>query len=277
MPSKRKQPYERSKSVGGNFKNTRAVAATKNTSVSPFFKPASPLSSEPSMPPAYLKSMVPAREVYLEVFKDAYPNLTPRDDYDIMILGSNRRVGTKEEILAWVDQRMQLDIKRSGSRDAVLESAKKLLDDLVAPTGRKPRPGCNTAHIRPIPGSKYSLRLWPGNPYVNEYCMDIVDTDTKQAVNSPFKFDLWVIPDPDAPWLSGPIGCLRSLERNFGIPQQDILPGEEKWVLRDGQTCLIRRPGEKDVRFTVPVRKRRKLPTTEEEVYILDFPKEEEV
>ncbi|KAI0674827.1 hypothetical protein C8Q78DRAFT_1009108 [Trametes maxima] len=270
--SKRKQPYERSKSVGGNLKNTRAVAAPNDTSTDSCSKPLPPSSSEPSALPAYPSSLVPAREVYLEVFNKAYPNLTPRDDYDVLTLGSTRRTGTNAEIQAWVDQRMELNITRSGSREAVLESAKKILDALIAPTGLKPRPGRDTGHIRPIPNSKYSIRLWPGNPYVNEYCMDIVDTATKQPVNSPFEFDLWIIPDLDTPWLGGPAGCLRSLERNFGIPQHKILPGEEKWVLRDGQSCLIRRPGEKDIRFTVPVRKRRNPPITEE-VYILDFPK----
>ncbi|KAI0674828.1 hypothetical protein C8Q78DRAFT_1009110 [Trametes maxima] len=275
--SKRKQPYERSKGSNGKFRTTRVVAATKNISASSRSKPIAPLSeSEPPAPPAFPNSLVPAREVYLEIFNKAYPTLLPRDDYDIMMLGANRRTGTKEEILAWVDRCMEADIEESGSREAVLESAKQLLDDLVAPTGRKPRPGRDTSHIRPIPNSKYSIRLWPGNPYVNEYCMDIVDTATKQPVNSPFEFDFWIIPDLDTPWLGGPAGCLRSLERNFGIPQHKILPGEEKWVLRDGQSCLIRRPGEKDIRFTVPVRKRRKPPITEE-VYILDFPKEDEV
>ncbi|KAI0644640.1 hypothetical protein C8Q79DRAFT_972929 [Trametes meyenii] len=273
--SKRKQPYERSKGSNGKSRTTQAVASTKNTSSSRSKPIAASSESEPPAPLAFPNSMVPAREVYLEIFNKAYPDLLPRDDYDIMVLGSNRRTGTKEEILAWVDEQMEQDIEESGSREAVLESAKQLLDGLVAPTGRKPRPGRDTAHIRPIPGSKYSIRLWPGNPYMSEYCMDIVNTATGQAVNSPFKFDLWIIPSPDASWLSGPAGCLRSLERNFGIPQHKILPGEEKWVLRDGQTCLIRRPGQKDILFTVPVRKRRNAPAIEE-AHILDFPKEED-
>lgn len=104
--------------------------------------------------------------------------------------------------------------------------------------------------------------------------MDIVDNATKQAVNSPFEFDLWVVPNPCAPWLSMPAGCVRSLERNIGLSQHEILPGEEKWLLRDGQTCLLKRPGKRDVQFTVPIRKRFQ-PVNIYDVDILDFPAEE--
>lgn len=139
---------------------------------------------------------------------------------------------------------------------------------------RKPRPGRDLVHTRPIPGSRYSIRLWPGNPYVHEYCMDFVDTATQEAVNSPFEFELWAVPSLDAPWLSMPSGRLHSLERNFHIAQDKILPAEEKWVLRDGQTCLLKRPGKKDVMFSVPKRKVNSLPAAGYDVDVLDFPKE---
>lgn len=102
--------------------------------------------------------------------------------------------------------------------------------------------------------------------------MDFVNTETQEAVNSPFEFELWAVPDPDAPWLAMPSGRLYSLERNFHIAQDKILPGIEKWVLRDGQTCLLKRPGKKDVMFQVPVR--RKVKPVQYDVDLLDFPKE---
>ncbi|KAI9061221.1 hypothetical protein FKP32DRAFT_1594895 [Trametes sanguinea] len=190
------------------------------------------------------------------------------------MLGSNRIRGTKEEVLAWVDKRLQSAIDHLGSMEAVLEETRKVMEPVTFITGRKPRNAQDHAHLRPIPDSDYSIRLFPGNPTNSEYCMDIVDTATQQPVNSPFEFELWAVPNPNAPWLSMPGGCVRSLERCFGIAQQDILPGEEKWLLRDGQTCLLRRPGKRDVQFTVP-RRKQSQPAAVYDADILDFPEEE--
>lgn len=103
--------------------------------------------------------------------------------------------------------------------------------------------------------------------------MDFVKTETNEAVNSPFEFELWAVPDPDAPWISMPSGRLYSLEHNFHIAQDKILPGIEKWVLRDGQTCLLKRPGKRDVFFRVPARKKPQDPKPVE-YDVLDFPRE---
>lgn len=127
--------------------------------------------------------------------------------------------------------------------------------------------------IRPIPDSKYSLRLFPGSLSVAEYCLDFVDSATGEPINSPFEYELWGVPDPDTPWLSMPIiGKLRSIERGHGIKQEDILPGREKFVLRDGQTCILMRPGKRPARFTVPLRKL-ELTDVVEDVDVIDLPK----
>lgn len=102
--------------------------------------------------------------------------------------------------------------------------------------------------------------------------MDFVKTETKEAVNSPFEFELWAVPDPDAPWLAMPSGRLYSLEHNFHIAQDKILPGIEKWMLRDGQTCLLKRPGKRDVFFRVPTR--RNPNAVKYDADVLAFPKE---
>ncbi|KAL7278895.1 hypothetical protein ACG7TL_006726 [Trametes sanguinea] len=239
------------------------------------FASSSTSSSSPSSTPSTSSTHLEiARDVYLEFLHKKYPNITPRHDYDILTLGTTRIPGTTEEVFAWVDERMQREAASFGSREALLVDVRKMLDQVVSVTGRKPRGPQDRAHIRPIPDSKYSIRLFPSNPYNSEYCMDIVDTATKQPVNSPFEFELWVVPNPKAPWLSMPSGCVRSLERNFGVAQDDILPGEEKWLLRDGQTCLLKRPGKRDVQFTVPIRKHLR-PAVAYDVDILDFPEEE--
>ena len=47
---------------------------------------------------------------------------------------------------------------------------------------------------------------------------------------------------------------IRSLEQAFGYSSANIPSGEEKFVLRDGQTYVLKRPGHRDLRFRVPVR-----------------------
>ncbi len=108
--------------------------------------------------------------------------------------------------------------------------------------------------IRQIPRSQYSIRLFPGSPSFRQYCLDFVETSTHRPVNSPFDFELWAIGSHTSPNVCGPVR-LRSLESTFGYALQDIAPGQEKFVLTDGMTCLLTRPGHKPVRFTVPSRR----------------------
>ncbi len=108
--------------------------------------------------------------------------------------------------------------------------------------------------VRPIPNSSYSIRLFPGCAAAQEYCLDFVDNRTGLPVNSPFKFELFGAPNTGAsPGFR--VTPMMSLERGFGIPQDQIPPGHEKFLLMDGMTCVLRRPGHKDVRFTVPTRR----------------------
>ena len=81
--------------------------------------------------------------------------------------------------------------------------------------------------------------------------MDFVQTKTGKPVNSPFAFELWTTSGQSH---AQPAVRLASLERLWGHGQTSIAPGEEKFVLREGTTCILRRPGRRDLRFTVPVR-----------------------
>lgn len=76
-----------------------------------------------------------ARDLYIDFMQEVYPSITPRDDHDLLLLGSTRREGTTAEILAWVDEKMVNHIKIFGSRAAVLANAKELLDGIVGITG----------------------------------------------------------------------------------------------------------------------------------------------
>ncbi|KAH9896424.1 hypothetical protein C8Q73DRAFT_685387 [Cubamyces lactineus] len=137
---------------------------------------------------------------------------------------------------------------------------------------KKPRLGDKHVFIRPIPDSEYSIRLYPGSISAAEFCIEFVHTATGKAVNSPFPYELWSVPSPAMSGLSVPmVGRLKSAECAFGIRQEDILPGEEKFLLCDGQTCRLKRPGKRLLRFTVPIRQRQSS-RIDEDVDVLDLP-----
>ena len=103
--------------------------------------------------------------------------------------------------------------------------------------------------------------------------MDFVRTATGEPVNSPFPHELWCVQDPDTPWLEPvTLSRLSTIESSFGIGSGKLLPGEEKYILRDGLTCLLKCPGKKDVRFTVPKRRDQRPKAPEEDVNVLEFP-----
>lgn len=135
----------------------------------------------------------------------------------------------------------------------------------------KPSAGDAGVFTRPIPGSSYSLRLFPGSPARKEYCLDFVKTSTGLSVNSPFEFELWSIGSSTTAPGCGPVR-LRSLECSWGYSQKDIPPGAEKFVLRDGMTCMLKRPGHKPVRFTVPKRQATGRDMSDSDVDHIDFP-----
>ena len=119
----------------------------------------------------------------------------------------------------------------------------------------KPTPGPKHANqgviVHPIPDSDFFVRLFPGDPAGQVYCLDFVQNDTGHPVNSPFDFELWV-----GAWPRSALAQVFSVEESMGLAPQAILPGEEKFALRDGYTCLLKRKGRKDLVFTVPMRGR---------------------
>ncbi|OSD06833.1 hypothetical protein PYCCODRAFT_1474250 [Trametes coccinea BRFM310] len=240
----------------------------------PFIASSSTPDCLPKPPTAPRKDMILFRDACLDVIRRFYPNTKPRSDWDIMQLGSQtKRADNPEALYAWLDQRYASSVQILG-REVTDNSVKTVLDTYMEHSGKKPVADDPRVLTRPIPDSKYSIRLFPGSLSSAEYCMDFVDSATGQPVNLPFEHELWSVPNPDTPWLTMPmVGKLRSAERSHGIQQEDIRPGEEKYFLRDGQTCVLMRPGKRPVRFTVPVRRRPGLQEATEAVDVLDFPK----
>ncbi|TBU35026.1 hypothetical protein BD311DRAFT_745451 [Dichomitus squalens] len=207
------------------------------------------------------------RSACLQLLQDRYPGFVPKNDFELMALtGSDYHV-PESRIRWWLDEQLKMFLElETGLTDpeedpeafvagtqALEARATSVLGIRGAVTGAKPKPGTPNVFCRPIPGSPYSIRLFPGSIVRREYCLDFVHTQTGQPLNTPAGFELWIAPETFTPWL-GVTGTmrLRSLEAMFG--KSIVRAGEEKFVLRDGQTSILKRPGHKDLRFKVPVR-----------------------
>ncbi|KAI9061180.1 hypothetical protein FKP32DRAFT_1678509 [Trametes sanguinea] len=251
-----RQPYDslkgtrktRSNSKPSTAASSQAVSASASTVHSPCL----PLSIPTSATGAVLY-----RDFCAQFVKTRYPGIEPRSDWELLWMAEVSLKGTAEEIYAILDKEYVRYLECCKGEDVDWMVA-KTLGQYVEPTGVKPLPKevNKFIHIHPVPDTKYSIRLFPGSLSAAEYCLDFVDSASGEPVNSPFEFELWGVPNPATPWLTVQIAQkMRSIERAHGIKQTDILPGHEKFILRDGQTCVLIRPGQPNIRFTVPVRR----------------------
>ncbi len=89
---------------------------------------------------------------------------------------------------------------------------------------------------------------------MKQYCLDFVlSSDVTKAVNSPANFTLWTT-FPTYSSLPTRLMQIHSLEETMGLHRDRIRPGEERFILVEGQHCLLQRPGFRGMSFTVPVR-----------------------
>ncbi|KAL0954907.1 hypothetical protein HGRIS_003839 [Hohenbuehelia grisea] len=230
--------------------------------------PASTLAPPPPSRPTFrAENNWTMRDAFMEKFHQRYPNInvTPRHDLDVILLSSLASGGPtppwdgRMSLFDWLDNALNNLLSSYEDKTSefhhMLAKWKPLLDEPYAiQTGIKPLPGTrngNLIQVLPIPGSVYSVRLFPGNPLRREYCIDFVNA-REEPINEPFGggFRLWAVTDPAMPWL--PSAMLRSVEEQLGL--HDIDEGTEKFVVMDGQACILCRPGEQDVMFTVPIR-----------------------
>ncbi|KAI8972203.1 hypothetical protein BD414DRAFT_540382 [Trametes punicea] len=267
--SQRKQrPYDNSK----RSENDRARGGVSPAATSPALR---------GFPSPRLNIPINGRILYRDFCRQLAsqlnPGVEPRSDWELLKLAYERMTGDLADVYAFLDKELLEDVDLQGSVEIVQRCCAKALDNYIEPTGYKPLPGeVNPfVHIRPIPDTKYSIRLFPGSFTDAEYCLDFIDSATGEPVNSPFEFELFAGPgETNTPWLSLPIAMkLRSIENAHGIRTQDIRPGEEKFILRDGQMCVLTRPGKPKIRFTVPIRQKAKSAEEVEDAIVLDFPK----
>ncbi|CDO70601.1 hypothetical protein BN946_scf184656.g16 [Trametes cinnabarina] len=227
--------------------------------------PSSPADVHNVDSPSPRSGRVLCRQYYTELAHDLHPDLPPQSSFDILVLATNKlEKQSAARKRAWIDQQWQQMIAVCGSVEAAQAGVDKFLDSMIEPTGRQP--GINDPDVLyfPIPGSNLALRLWPGSLSAAEYCLSFVEANTQKPINVPEEYELWAIPDPKRPWLQPVCMALTSLEKAFGIKSEDILPGEEKFVLRDGMHCQLCRGDKKIMRFVVPERQQANAPDEED-------------
>ncbi|KAI0676668.1 hypothetical protein C8Q78DRAFT_962120 [Trametes maxima] len=200
------------------------------------------------------------RDLMTEQARKNNPGATPRNDIELLLFGGED-VSSIANLDTWVSQHRQDAIRRHGSLEAAETALREFLDQEIETTGlTKPShddPEVKYLSITPHTGASgiaLSLRFWPGAHSRAEYYMDFVRSDTREPVNVPKGYRLWTIPDPDKPWLQIVSMELYSIEKAHGIPADKIIPGEEKFVLRDGLVCQLMHEEQVVMRFHVPMR-----------------------
>ncbi|KII84215.1 hypothetical protein PLICRDRAFT_702144 [Plicaturopsis crispa FD-325 SS-3] len=223
------------------------------------------------------------RGCYLESCELLNPTIRPRAgelrDWDITVLASGKvSEADANDFAAWSDSQLESLIEDFPPGDdkrwraEILRKTKEQLDGPPDSIGRKPKPGEGDIHIRKIPDSKYSFRLWGrGLEARRQYCLDWVHSETGEAVNSPFgsQYELWSVPNRRTPMVPCASGRLATAEQAFGMALKDIPPGQEKFVLVEGTACLFKRPGKQSIYFEVPVRPR--PVNVDPDILVLDF------
>jgi len=138
----------------------------------------------------------------------------------------------------------------------------------------KPLPGDNDdVYIRPIPGSDFSIRIFGKYmEHTRRYGLDFVRTSTGRPENSPFEFELIAVPKQDSElYTLSELSWSRLYSAEHGMGEQNILPGEERWILPEGMTCLLRRRGYRNLYFEIPTRQHEITHRVRYEADVLDF------
>ncbi|KAL0954917.1 hypothetical protein HGRIS_003849 [Hohenbuehelia grisea] len=222
-----------------------------NGSSSLLFRPA------PTISTPVPEGSITLREVALEKVQKQLPGFIPRNDLELLVLAATPdgvRID-KDDIHGSLDRHFALVYPECRTLDeGVLGLGKEVYGRLFdgspeVVTGLKPHPRDNNPYIRicPIPNSKYSIRVFPGCPNLRFFCIDLLLTSTGRPVKLPANYELWTLPPADPMFLDIPSIRLQPHERN--CPEDD-----EKFVVFDGHRIVLKRPGQPDVRFTMPNR-----------------------
>ncbi|KAL0954916.1 hypothetical protein HGRIS_003848 [Hohenbuehelia grisea] len=214
------------------------------------------------------------REVCLEKVQKQFPGFIPRNDVDLFLLAAepNGVRMDKDDMYGSLDRHYALVYPDCPTlTEGVIGDSMKTYGPWLdgSPeiiTGLKPHPRDKNPYIRirPIPNSKYSIRVFPGCPNLRFFCIDLLVTSTGRPVKLPDNYELWSLPPVDPMFPAIPSEPLEPYERKCADDDQ-------KFLVRDGQRIALIRSGEPEVRFTVPMRPHRVQNPVAPDIIELDF------
>ncbi|TFY75482.1 hypothetical protein EWM64_g8531 [Hericium alpestre] len=223
------------------------------------------------------------REYYHKVVKKRYPNVQVKDDLHLYWLALGHLEKKPFKTVEETTEESARDWFRSSKAYRNLEEARQAVIDfriskLNSPAtviGTKPDiDEIDDVHYAPVPDSDLDIRVWGNSPGLDRqhlYCLDFVDRATHEPVNAPLDFEIWVVPSLLASWLPSGCGRLMSMENSFGKLSRNIRPGQEKFCVMEGSTFQLKRAGQPEVFYNVPVRPKSSLPDWAENRTILSF------
>ncbi|TFY54425.1 hypothetical protein EVG20_g9709 [Dentipellis fragilis] len=271
--SARQQPY----TTTATARKSKATVASSASNVASFNNDHNTSSSALPSASANLPKRETSREFCIRYNHEFYPQITPRDDYELRLLadGGFKKDGTNEEFYEFVRRvSHEASLDERGNAELMAQrraKAKVRLDRPSHVLGAKPFPGQDTIKVRPIPNSPFSLRLWPtGNPAFNVWGIDFVRTETGDVVVTPPNFELSIVPDITAPWLPCSGMEMRPIWHAWGRMPESITPAMETYLAPAGASCRVARPGQRDVLFKLPV-PQRPASTYHRDADILEF------
>ena len=91
-----------------------------------------------SVSPATSRTKRLIRDYYLEHVRKRFPHFKPRHDFDLLALGDGRYKGSEEDVYAWLDQELALQVALEGDAQPALEAATRMLSARGVITGVSP-------------------------------------------------------------------------------------------------------------------------------------------
>ncbi|KAH0826518.1 hypothetical protein J3R83DRAFT_5525 [Lanmaoa asiatica] len=133
---------------------------------------------------------------------------------------------------------------------------KELVDRLKAtkPLADKPSEATTTGYYNIPDSQNLAIRAWDGNfQEFGLYCFDLYNRLTHTAVNLPH--DYKICHASNRTFVLGGRGSeLVSWERAWNVPQQNMRPGQERFVVPEGSQLALVRPAKEPFYFVLPRR-----------------------
>ncbi|KAI0315073.1 hypothetical protein OF83DRAFT_1174170 [Amylostereum chailletii] len=132
--------------------------------------------------------------------------------------------GWQEDLEEWAQSEVYSDDQLEEGCAMLMKEASYYTDTHVNWSGATPFPEKKMCISPPFQTRIFASAS--GEIASHEYCLDFIDSSTREPVNSTPDFELYAIPPMNAWWLPSPSGKFHSAEGRCGISHAKIKPGE---------------------------------------------------